>query len=722
MKHKFFDLKRARSSSFFFLLLLACVILHPWSKGEFEIPRLGDISKREIIAPFTFYVLKSDSEFSREEAEIKAGVPEVVVKIDTISSLMLDSLTKLFNKTEEIRLATASFEKKRKAILDIWDELSNEQISILLTTRQFQVVRETLAELLKELYSVGIAPQELFTNSKSELYSINIGNAEYVYPIETLLDDTSAKTELKLKLDQTFADYKELGELSFRLGERFIHPNIFWDKEKTEIKRAEIAKTLTRQKGVVLKDERIVGSHEKVTPEIYEKLVSLKQALQSSNRTRSKEELYSVGIVVFLYALVIFMLFLFARVFRVELLENKTNLAIFALLILLGLIFSRIAQVIKLSPYIVPIPLLVIVSYFLFGFGIALALAISVSFLITIQLSFSFLDYFFVFSVGICSIYLFSKLKSRNEEYKYSSLLAFFSLIFGCALAMLDGESVRNIFIKGGTGFLSSIISPLLALAVLPPLERLIGRCTNFTLLEYSNANNPLLQRMMLEAPGTYSHSVAVATLAEAAAESIGANSLLARVGGYYHDIGKLAAPEYFDENLRGKSKHEKLSPHISYLILSRHVKDGVELARKNRFPIPIIDIIAEHHGTTIMDYFYQKALDEDNKTNSELFRYPGPRPRSKESAIVMLADEIEAYLRSLDEPSTSTIEEAVEKIVNRRIAEGELNQSRLTFNDVEMIKEKFKNLLFGIYHERTSYPEKKEVYKPDSDNETLYY
>lgn len=255
----------------------------------------------------------------------------------------------------------------------------------------------------------------------------------------------------------------------------------------------------------------------------------------------------------------------------------------------------------------------------------------------------------------------------------------------------------------------SGIICGVAVTGTLPVLENLFGVATNISLLELSDFNHPLLKKMILEAPGTYHHCLVVGNLAERAAESIGANSLLARIGAYYHDIGKLAHPEYFMENQPPLSKHAGLTPSMSKMIIMNHVKEGIELARKYRLKPAIIDFISQHHGNGLVYYFYRRALEEieqDEKIYEEGFRYPGPRPTSKETAIVLLADSVEAASRVISEPKASKIEEVVHRVINNKFIDGQLDNCELALKDLEKIAGVFTHMLSGIYHGRIKYPE----------------
>ncbi|MDP8265593.1 MAG: HDIG domain-containing protein [Candidatus Aceula meridiana] len=261
---------------------------------------------------------------------------------------------------------------------------------------------------------------------------------------------------------------------------------------------------------------------------------------------------------------------------------------------------------------------------------------------------------------------------------------------------------------------LNGVICAFGVVATLKIFENLFHVVTNFSLLELSDFNHPLLKRMILEAPGTYHHSLFVSNMAEAAADSVGANALLARVGAYYHDIGKLEKPEYFTENqIFETNKHDRLEPSMSRLVILNHVKDGVELAKKYKLNPALIDFIAQHHGTSLMYYFYQKAVsdaEEGEKVEEQTFRYPGPKPQTRETAIVLLADSVEGACRALDEPTPSRINETVHKIVNNKFIDGQLDDCNLTLKDLEKISSTFSRVLSAMHHTRIKYPEKKDA------------
>jgi putative nucleotidyltransferase with HDIG domain len=293
----------------------------------------------------------------------------------------------------------------------------------------------------------------------------------------------------------------------------------------------------------------------------------------------------------------------------------------------------------------------------------------------------------------------------------------FVSVIHLICLALLNPHFslfTNRVFIRNDLYPLAAngFISAFLVVATLKIFEQLFHVLTNFSLLEIADSNRPILKRMALEAPGTWQHSLTVSQLSEAAADAIGANALLTRAGAYYHDIGKIAKSEYFTENqMLMDNKHDRIEPSMSRLVILNHVKEGIELARKNKLHPIIIDFIPQHHGTGLIYYFYQKALevaDEGEKVSEENFRYPGPKPQTKETAIILLADSVEGALRALDDPTPTKIEETVKKIVNNKFIDGQLDECSLTLKEIDKISSTFIRILSAMYHARIKYPEKK--------------
>jgi len=282
-------------------------------------------------------------------------------------------------------------------------------------------------------------------------------------------------------------------------------------------------------------------------------------------------------------------------------------------------------------------------------------------------------------------------------------------------IVTVHGEDLKSHWLQFLSAFVGGQLSAFLCLAILPTLETFFSRVSNLRLLELSDLNHPLLKRMSLEAAGTFHHSQIVAALAEDASNEIGANGLLARVGAYYHDIGKLMKSEYFIENQGNlNNPHDDVNPSLSRLIITSHVKDGVALAREYKLDEPVIEFIPQHHGTSKIEFFYRKAVkqeeheEEESKEaiEEESYRYPGPKPQSKEAAIIMLADSTEAAARSVEEPTHQRYKDVVQKIIETKLADGQLDESPLTIKDLKQISERFLMTLLSVHHQRIPYPE----------------
>jgi hypothetical protein len=318
---------------------------------------------------------------------------------------------------------------------------------------------------------------------------------------------------------------------------------------------------------------------------------------------------------------------------------------------------------------------------------------------------------------GVTAVYSVSRLRHRWHFFRAMLMIALANLAAILAWDLARNTGWMELLRDAGSGVGSALAATALVFVMLPAVEHLFGQVSDVTLLELSDLNRPLLRRLQLEAPGTYHHSMVVGNLAEAAAEAVGANSLLARVCAYHHDIGKLAKPEYFNENEQGaRSRHEKLTPTMSALVVKSHIHEGLEMARKERLPRAVRRAIPEHHGTMVMAFFYHKALEQDPAARREDFCYPGPRPRSRETAILMLADGVEGASRALAEPTPSRIRGLVTRILEQRVQEGQLDDCGLTLQDLARIREAFIPVLTAIFHVRAPYPAEPRRPRSDAD------
>ncbi|MEW6045154.1 MAG: HDIG domain-containing metalloprotein, partial [Bacillota bacterium] len=318
------------------------------------------------------------------------------------------------------------------------------------------------------------------------------------------------------------------------------------------------------------------------------------------------------------------------------------------------------------------------------------------------------------FVTGMIAVFNVHRLSQRSDLTRTGVMAGVAGLVALAAMGVLRSDP--QAVVGSWSGLANGVLSSVLALGLLPFVEGLFGVLSSVRLMELSNPNQPLLRRLLLEAPGTYHHSLMVGNLAEAAAEAVGGDPVLCRTGALYHDVGKVRRPYFFVENQFGDANpHDRLAPSLSTLIIMSHVKDGVELARQAKLPEAVVDFIRTHHGTDLVRYFYLKAVNAEGaeRVKEDDFRYPGPRPRTKETAIVMLADSVEASARALTHPTPGRIEGLVRRVIRDRLLDGQLDESTLTLQDLNEIAGAFVRILTGIYHVRIEYPQLEREVQP---------
>jgi putative nucleotidyltransferase with HDIG domain len=367
---------------------------------------------------------------------------------------------------------------------------------------------------------------------------------------------------------------------------------------------------------------------------------------------------------------------------------------------------SVVVNLTDVSPFVIPVAVAPLLVTLLLDDRVAILLTMVLSVLVGTAAGLGLPFIVASMVAGIAGVYTAVHIRRRSQFYR-ALLFVFLGYVASIsAINLIRGVPILEMATDAGWAMLNATLATMITVIVLPVFEMISGITTDITHLELSDLNRPLLRRLMLEAPGTYHHSMIVGQLAEAASEAIGANALLARVGAYYHDIGKLAKPQYFGENDPSpKGKHDRLTPTMSCLILGSHVKDGLDLARQEKLPKAILNFITEHHGNSLMAFFYHKALEMDPSIQEQDYRYPGPSPQVKETAIVMLADASEAASRSLAEPTPNRLRSLVKRIIDSRANEGQLDQCQLTLRELTLIKESFVKVLAAVFHGRVPYP-----------------
>lgn len=391
-----------------------------------------------------------------------------------------------------------------------------------------------------------------------------------------------------------------------------------------------------------------------------------------------------------------------------DLLQNERLLSLLALMIVVLVGLAKLADLVSFpaTGYMVPVALATMIIATLLGSHLALVTAVFLALIMGLMAGDAGFNVAAVALVtGITGVFSVSRISQRSDLTRAGLIVGGTGLITMLALGLVTSDVflIQYSFL----GLINGILSAVGAIGLLPYLETVFGITSSIRLLELSNPNHPLLRKLLLEAPGTYHHSMMVGNLGEAAAEAIGADPLLTRVGSQYHDIGKTKRPYFFVENqFSGVNPHDKISPTLSTLIITSHVKDGVEMAKQHKLPQVLIDFIREHHGTDLVKYFYHRAKESGREVSEDDFRYMGPKPQSRETAIVMLADSVEAAVRSLQKSTPGRVEGLVRKIIKERLSDGQLDESNITLRDLDQIADAFVRVLTGMFHHRVEYPE----------------
>jgi len=696
-----------------YILFIVFVLAHAIffiSSGEVttSVPEIDDIATEEVIAPFTFPVLKTESELLQERNIVKRNVPVILNYDDKISRRAIEDFDSLWNRLEDIledrRITQVS---KPESIAVLFPDLSTESAQILAESRKISQIRIEIKEVIEEIYQKGVFEWKSLEDFDSiQLFSIRRNNLEEVLPTDRVLSLENSYSKLKNLTQDRFEDYPEKGEIIFEITKNFLRPNLLVDYEITQKNRNRALENIKPFVGYVLKDQRIVDAHERIDEDIHRKLTSLAKAKSARFFIKSGLSGFLRAFIKFLLGIFLLGIFTyFVAKFFPFIWEDPAKLGVLLFAVWIPGLFAFLFRLGNIPEVMTPIAFSAVLLAILFGSEVALAGAIISTLLITLAGSNSYVLLVLLLVEGVIAGLLFGRFSSRQTSIKAVFYIVIASLISIFSLDLVHMSEWSDIALSSVAVLVGSIVGPILALALLPVFERFVGVVSNITVLEYADTNSPILQQLAIEAPGTFHHSMVVSNLAETAARAVGANPILTRVGAYYHDIGKLVHPEYFSENQQDTNPHENLNPHMSFMVLSAHVKEGVRLGKMHGLPDPVLDIIREHHGDNVMWYFYEKAKAKDSSVSEDAFKYEGPKPQSRESAIVMLADTVEASVRSRDDLDKKSMEKLISSSIDEKMAEGQFDNCELTTRDLTLIKDAFLRILQGVKHKRTPIP-----------------
>ena len=748
----------------FFSMVFIMSLFFPRGKTLLYSYQINDIAREEVVAPFNFPILKSEEKLDADLNEAIKSEPYLFVRSQDVVDNQINSINNFFELIKMTQLATKKLKNSSNELyrnrfsdqyniarvamqsdsvdLSILNNKILNEFSFAVDNEKWKIIFETdpdaparidldsfkddIIQIARNRWAEGIYDISLSEIISNEV-AINTQEAEApVLTLPSFYNDiqeawTKARVEVTNKFPETIDIRRDLG---YSLVVEFTKPNLLFDRETTERRQKARKDRVPRNKGIILKNERIVDANTRITDDELQKLLSLSVALNQKSMEGKRLELlleYLGRILVI--GIVVSFFFTFLLTYRTPIFEDWKMVLLIGLIFIievgLGYLFSN---QLELSEYLIPTTVAAMVLTIMFDARIAFMGITSIILLIGILIGNNV--EFMVASMFTASVGLFSVRKLRRRSQLFSSIFALIAssglvilaqgLFKGSDWSIMGFDMINLTFI--------AILSPIVTYGLIGILEVSFGITTNLTLIELLDFQHPLLKRLQHEANGTFNHSIVVGNLAEACADAIGANSLLCRVGAYYHDLGKMNRPEYFIENqYSGENKHDGLTSVMSAKIIKNHVIEGLDLAKEYGLPKIVSDFIPMHHGTTRVEYFYRKALEDGDKINEKQFQYPGPKPNTKETGILMICEAVEAAVRSIKEPDIIKIEEMIDKIIDLRISTGQLSECPLTMDELTKIKGDVDGtagllpVLRGIYHIRIEYPDDEIATQPTS-------
>ena len=663
----------------FLFALTAVLIVYLLPRGgnfKYEIPKGKPWQYENLYAPFDFAILKSEEEIQQERQQIR------------------NNHTPYFQYIQEIP-------KQVKAeVPDVVYEVFPDS---LLSNREIQIIG-FVNETLEEVYEFGL----LQANNRVEdnqLVYLRKGNEAFEISYKNILKQDEVRSFLNTEIEQSNLSYieNELLEVFFNL----IEPNVSFDSEFTQKELESKLDNISYTRGNIEQGSRVIARGEVVEGNKYNILRSLKNEYESQVWSESNYKWIIVGYSV-LVALALLMLLLFIRKYRQEIFENNVKVTFIFFNILFMVLLTTLVVNFNIDyVYVVPLCILPLTLKAFFDARLGMFTHVITVLLLGFIVPNSYEYMFLQIIAGIVTILTVSELYKRANLFISVGQITLVYIISYFAFTVIQEGNIADV---EGEVLLTFLLGGLATLFVQPLIyiyEKIFGMVSDMSLLELSDTNSKLLKELSEKAPGTFHHSLNVANLAEAAANEINANAMLTRVGALYHDIGKMKNPTYFSENQTSAvNSHDELAPRESAQIITDHVINGIEIAKKHNLPDRVIDFIRTHHGTTTVYFFYMKEKEQNDNAVADDFRYPGPIPFSKETAILMMCDSVEAASKSLKEPTAGVIDSFVEKIIDKQMKEEQFLNANITFKEIQVVKKILKRKLKNIFHLRVEYPE----------------
>jgi len=697
-----------RHGSRLLLALLVAVVAYlafPRAASLVSAPRaVGSVASVDVIAPFGFLVTKPAAQRAREAEALAATVKPVITSHPEAADSAVAAAGHFFAALDS---AIAAGGTLRDAARGAGVTLEGADLTALAGPAARAALRRGLIAALRQSADGYLAPG-LSTTELGREVVLRRGTEERVVTSDSLRPfgdflERAAQLQPEHRGTPTEQAY-------VRLLATFFRPTLVYERAETERRRDALRLTVDSVEAMVQPGEKIIGAHEVVDQHAAAKLAAYRAVLERGGAGRVRGAVSALGLVGLETMLcVVFGVMCFFV--RRPLYESPRSLGFFAAgFAIVVAAAGMLARFAPARPELIPVAFAVIPFSVLFDGRIAAVAAMVLAALIGVQPASGGSEALFLtFVGGVAAALSVQRIRRRTQTYASIAIVAAVYALASVVSGAAAGEAAAAIGRSAVLGGINALASAALAMLILPLAERFTHSTTDLTLLELSDPDRPLLRRLATEAPGTYAHSIAMANLCEAACNAIGANGLLARVGCYYHDVGKLKHPQYFAENQgQGKRPHDQLKPSLSAAVIRRHVEDGLALAAEHRLPEAVVAFIPEHHGTSPISFFLERAREEEPAALArvELFRYPGPLPRSAETAVALLGDAVEAALRVLDDPTPETVSDAIEHLVESRVESGQLREAPLTLAQIETVKQEFVRTYTAMFHNRVEYPE----------------
>jgi putative nucleotidyltransferase with HDIG domain len=694
--------------------------------------RVGDIPERDVMTRVPFEV-RDDAETSKEIQRAREQA-RFVFQHDSKRAANFQAL--LFNRVQEVRAAIPSSGPNAAAWKEFLPSKPDEdmkQVGLvdfqknLEGNERWEGFKQAIEAILKPLNEVGMLDDEWSQDedlpkatddptgvlgNQREVDVIHVGHPEKRFNEVAIANLTvdHYKTEIQRRLKENPITDPIAAHIFYWLRDR-LPRTLKFDRDATDHNRVEAAKKVKQQTKVFQAGQRLAAAGEPLSSETLELLKHeherwLASAATSSLRLHRSASMFAL--IAGLFVLGGF--YLYYRQPRLR--QNVPHLTMVFALLAGAVLSARWLSLEEWRPEVIPLVLFGLIMAIAYGRELALLFSAALVGIVVLANARSVAEFLVLLGVVSTAVLLLTNIRTRVKLIEICSLAGAVACVLTIALGIFDGRPLEGRLLSDAVRLAFwTLVAGFVVTGLLPFIERLFGVLTDLSLLELSDVSHPLLQELVRRAPGTYNHSINVGALGEAAAEAIGARGLLVRVGAYFHDIGKMLKPAYFAENQGQENRHESLAPAMSTLIIIAHIKDGADLARQHKLPQSIIDFIEQHHGTTLVEYFYKRAeaeslLNPGTSTVEEgAFRYPGPKPQTREAAVLMLADAVESASRTLSDPAPARIESLVEEIVMKRLMDDQFDECAINLRELRTVQDSLVKSLIAVYHGRVKYP-----------------